>query len=1061
MASAPMSRLPPRSRLLRLPLIALAMAAALTVQIFCLALLLLVMLAHNPDVVLPRLKAVLHDAGYRLEVRAMDLSLKPLNLKVEGLSLSSRDHDGLDVDLEHLSAGLSLLQGLEGKGWVRRVRVDRPQVRFAQRESSKSDRAGAPDPEWILGLLSMDELAVSNGTVTLERPGSTLSLRGLDLTLAATEGASVLSGTTLLQVQDDMSRAMLSAEVTVGVNGTASAAQGRVRVQDLGFDHPLLAGTGDASALLVYSKGQLRLQELGGDFQLARLTFPEGGQWQDLPVRVQTVAQGTPRKLSLKAEGLLDVTATMGGNLLQGPQTKISGKVWSGAVLQGMRPLLPEPLRDMVLQGPVPVEASYAPDAGYHMALMPEQLQVRLPLAGAQATLTGSLQVNATRQGPARLGVDLSAENVGIELNSLRVTRAGLSIAAEGSLEHLNVSRLTARVPGGEYRLPGLGWSPDGLFLEGRMAVKGAKEIEVSAVTLRMDTVGSLTGSGSIQNGKIQGSLSSDPLALSGLVEMAPDGLLPGWSTQGSVAVSVEAHGSLDQPEIEGEALLRDLNLGSPGGNILAMIERGRLGVARQASGRYALDLDLETGECLVDTVYLSFADHPLHVRALARPTGAFTGLDQGEVDLSLGGMFDIQGRQVRMSFQEGLTYSGRINAGVDSLEQVFKLLVKDPFAAAHPGLGQVALAGRARLEGTVEGSGKRADVSGSLEVRELDASSEDTRVTDCSLDLPFGYRFGRPEKDFLPPRRPERWGSLSIGRAVTPLGELRSLDMKVALVPNRLFVQGGVTLPVYGSGLTIRDLMVDHPLGPDFRATLEVGLGRLDLEKVPLGPYRFDGSLTGDLGQVVLDREKMRVTGGLEGGFYGGDLRITNIVARQPFSPSRVLGADVSIQEMDLKGFTTTLGAGLITGRMDVDLNDFRMAYGQPVGFKLRAESVRAEGVDQEVSLEAVDSISVVGTGQGITSTAVNIFRTFVQRFNYEKIGIACTLNNDVFKINGLVLEDGVEYLIKKPLLFGINVINRNPENRIRFSDMVNRVQRVLESDGTPQPETDNQEAS
>ncbi len=1049
-------------RLLRLPVIALAMAAALTVQIFCLALLLLGMLASNPDVVLPRLQAVLNDAGYLLEVRAMDLSLKPLSLKVEGLALSSRDHEGLDVELGHLSAGLSLLQGLEGKGWVRRVRVDRPQVRLVLGEDSGGDRDGTPDPQRFLRLLSMDELAVSNGTVLLDSPGSTLRLSGLDLALAEADGASVLSGTTVLRVQDDQGRAIGSAEIVVDVNGTASAARARFRVQELGFDHPLLAGTGHASALLVYSKGQLLLQELAGDFQLARLTFPEGGQLQDLPVRVETVAKGTPLGLSLKAEGLLDLTATMDGNLLHKPQAKISGKVWSGAVMQGMRPLLPESLRDMVLQGPVPVEASYAPDAGYRVALMPEQLQVRLPLAGAHATLTGSLQVNATRQGPARLGVDLSAENVGIELNSLQVGRGGMSIKAEGTMEQLTVSRLTVRVPAGQYRLPGLEWSPGGLFLEGRLTVAGTKQVEVSALTLRMDTVGSLTGSGSIQNGQIRGSLSSGPLALPDLLGVAPDGLLRGWSADGSVAVSLKAQGSLEQPEIKGEAAIRDLNLGSPDGNILAMIERGRLGAARQASGRYALELDLETGECLVDTVYLSFADHPLHVRALARPDAAFTGLDQGEVDLSLGGMFDIQGRQVRMGFQEGLTYSGRINAGVDSLGQVFKVLVKDPFAASHPGLGQVSLAGRARLEGIVQGRGKRADVAGSLEVEELDASSgEDVRVTDCRLDLPLGYHFGGSEKDFSPPRRPERWGRLSIGRAVTPLGELSSLDMKVSLVPNRLFVQGGVTMPVHGSGLTLRDLMVDRPLGPDFRATLELGLGRLDLEKVPLGPYRFEGSLTGDLGRVVVDRERMSVTGGLKGSFYGGDLRVTNIMARQPFSPSRVLGADVSIREMDLKGFTTTLGAGLITGRMNVELDDFQMAYGQPVGFKLRAESVRSEEVEQEVSLEAVDSISVVGTGQGITSTAVNIFRTFVQRFDYEKIGIACTLNNDVFKVNGLVHEDGVEYLIKKPLLFGINVINRNPENRIRFSDMVDRVQRVLESDKTPQSETENQEAS
>jgi hypothetical protein len=100
---------------------------------------------------------------------------------------------------------------------------------------------------------------------------------------------------------------------------------------------------------------------------------------------------------------------------------------------------------------------------------------------------------------------------------------------------------------------------------------------------------------------------------------------------------------------------------------------------------------------------------------------------------------------------------------------------------------------------------------------------------------------------------------------------------------------------------------------------------------------------------------------------------------------------------------------------------------------------------VSQRVSLKAVNAISVMGTGSGLGDVGVGMFAGFFEEFGYEAIGISSSLNNDVFRVRGLIRQGGVEYLIKKPLLFGINVINRNPDNQISFSDMMERVQRVV----------------
>lgn len=48
------------------------------------------------------------------------------------------------------------------------------------------------------------------------------------------------------------------------------------------------------------------------------------------------------------------------------------------------------------------------------------------------------------------------------------------------------------------------------------------------------------------------------------------------------------------------------------------------------------------------------------------------------------------------------------------------------------------------------------------------------------------------------------------------------------------------------------------------------------------------------------------------------------------------------------------------------------------------------------------------------------------------------------MFTVRGLIHEDGVEYLVKRRFFAGIDVINRNPDNRIGFSDMLERAKRA-----------------
>jgi hypothetical protein len=140
----------------------------------------------------------------------------------------------------------------------------------------------------------------------------------------------------------------------------------------------------------------------------------------------------------------------------------------------------------------------------------------------------------------------------------------------------------------------------------------------------------------------------------------------------------------------------------------------------------------------------------------------------------------------------------------------------------------------------------------------------------------------------------------------------------------------------------------------------------------------------------------------------------------------------------------SASLGVGRITGRLSGSIMGLRVAYGQPVAFDLKMASVPAKGVSQSVSLKAVNSISLVSTGSALSGLGVSLMTTFFREFPYSKIGFECGLVNDVFTVRGSIHEDGVEYLVKRRFFTGIDVINRNRDNRIGFSDMLERAKRV-----------------
>ena len=133
------------------------------------------------------------------------------------------------------------------------------------------------------------------------------------------------------------------------------------------------------------------------------------------------------------------------------------------------------------------------------------------------------------------------------------------------------------------------------------------------------------------------------------------------------------------------------------------------------------------------------------------------------------------------------------------------------------------------------------------------------------------------------------------------------------------------------------------------------------------------------------------------------------------------------------------------MTGVIQGSLKNFAMEYGEPASFVLDLESVPKRGVAQSISTDAIQSISILGTGAGsaLNRGITQLFR----EYPYSKIGLRCVLKNDQFSVNGTIHEGGKEYLVRRGLFRGVDVVNQNPDNVISFRDMEERLKRISRS--------------
>jgi hypothetical protein len=300
------------------------------------------------------------------------------------------------------------------------------------------------------------------------------------------------------------------------------------------------------------------------------------------------------------------------------------------------------------------------------------------------------------------------------------------------------------------------------------------------------------------------------------------------------------------------------------------------------------------------------------------------------------------------------------------------------------------------------------------------------------------------PTAESVPPLPEE--GRLHIGEIQSPFLTLKPVEITVHAGVNALALDP-LTLPMFGGSLDLgRTTFRLDPAAGSFHGVGSLALRGIDIAQFPIQSpqFKLTGKIQADFPRLDIGADKIAIAGRGEASVFGGTVVLEDLAVSQPFAPGRSISLDIDLVDLDMKKLTDEVPFGQVTGIVRGEVRDLVITYGQPESFSFRIESVPRKGVPQTFSLKAVDNLTVISSGQKASGGTSSFWMKLVRGFRYKKMGIVSTLRNDTFTLNGTIHEGGIEYLVKKPALFGISVVNREPGKKISFKEMTSRLKRV-----------------
>ncbi len=462
----------------------------------------------------------------------------------------------------------------------------------------------------------------------------------------------------------------------------------------------------------------------------------------------------------------------------------------------------------------------------------------------------------------------------------------------------------------------------------------------------------------------------------------------------------------------------------------------------------FAAMIELSEGESLWKDFYINWSKMPI----LGTFGGRFHVSQKKLSDLSIGVTIPEFGKMTAkgsLDFQETRSASLKIVTSAIQLAPLYSFINQK----SSRGQEKAIFKGEADSQINVKIDKNTFSIHGHLKVKNASWIDENKNLSVQGLEATIPLHYEKNSTGVKDEITSPKKGYLTFQKFHSSYLDLSPIKLDISSEKNGCSIQP-FQLEIFGSKAEVGETSIEYGFNPlYFKALTSFSWMEGDLSKLPLTSQDFQlkGSLSVDLPVIEVSPDNLSAEGRSKAGVFGGNIAVENIQVNQPFSKNRTISCDLKLSGLDLEKLTDSIPFGRVTGIINGEIQGLALSYGQPERFNILIESKKRKGIPQRFSLKATNDLAILGTGEKTPFSAQSGWTRFVKEFRYEKIGIACSLKNDIFSLRGTIHGKGIEYLVKGSGLFAINVVNKQVRNQIQFKDMLSRLKRIGESKQSP----------
>jgi hypothetical protein len=385
--------------------------------------------------------------------------------------------------------------------------------------------------------------------------------------------------------------------------------------------------------------------------------------------------------------------------------------------------------------------------------------------------------------------------------------------------------------------------------------------------------------------------------------------------------------------------------------------------------------------------------------------------------------------------------YQGQVRGTGLPLQESTSLLAEQAGGNRFPWLRRMEPRGIVSTEFSLDGSNRDYRIQGRIRGSDLDFGFRDPAIHFhiSQLDLPvlWGSTLSRAPLDLE-----TQEGRIQLRDLRTPWSSVSLMEIPVSAGFRIYRVPVPLAFPLWGGVITAGGITLD---GSGDRPSLkaEANLSDVGLSAVLPG-LGIEGTWGGNLGTIQMNVDQASASGELTARVFDGTVKALDLGMVRPFDTGRRIQGKVLFDHLNLEALTRFFSFGKISGYVQGTIEHLSLGPEYPERFYLTLKTQEVAGVPKKINVQAIENISLLGTGWGELGGLRSGINRWFQEYNYREIGLTCSLAEGRVTLRGTIFEDGLEYLVRKPGLIGIDVINRNPENEIDFLDMLERIRRI-----------------